>query len=159
MGDNTCSVINIWPEMGCAKSRPVCCCDMPRLSSRPCSTKKYNSVRKRTSFKCKEKRPPGPYALFLKSMKSCYSGDLVTFSRMVSNKWRNLDAKKKAVFERRSQYLKTKYPSLCKNSSCSKYLNFVNAAYRCLRQQHPDWSSKQIRAAVMDSYRSNKCPC
>ena len=142
--------------MGCAKSRPVGRRDMAQLPSRPCVIKRSRRSRRRTSPKCKVKRPPGPYALFLKSMKSCYCGDLVEFSRLVSNKWRNLEPKKKAVFERRSQILKSKYPSPCKNS---KYLNFVNAAYKCFRQQHPDWPSKQVRAAVMESYRSRKCPC
>ncbi|KAL5967462.1 hypothetical protein TSMEX_004808 [Taenia solium] len=145
--------------MGCAKSLPVCRCDMGRPSSRSCSPRKAKRPRRRDPLKCKTKRPPGPYALFLQSMKSCYSGDLAAFSRLVAGKWRHLDAKQKAVYEKRAQYLKAKYHSPCKNSACSKYLTFVNSAYRCLRQQHPDWSSKRIRDAVMQSYRGKQCPC
>ncbi|EUB62854.1 hypothetical protein EGR_02295 [Echinococcus granulosus] len=128
---------------------------MGRPSLRSCNPRKVKRPRRRDSLKCKTKRPPGAYALFLQSMKSCYCGDLVAFSRLVAGKWRQLDAKQKAIYEKRAQSLKAKYNSPCKNSACSKYLKFVNAAYRCLRQQHPDWSSKQIR----DAWRQDLLAC
>lgn len=115
--------------------------------------------RTKTTLSNKSKRTPGPYALFLQSMKSAFKGDIKSFSRAVAAKWRELEPAEKEKFINKAQSLQSKSKSPCKNSACSTYLKFYRAAYTCIRREHPEWSAKQVRAEVMRNYSARTCPC
>ncbi len=115
-----------------------------------------NPTKKRVA---KPKRAPGPYAIFVRSMKGSYQGDFRAFSKFVAGKWKELSEDQKNEYRKQAADLQAKSDSPCKGSKCSRFLQFYKAAYTCLRRQHPDWSSEQVKEEVMKNYKARTCPC
>ncbi|CAL8102581.1 unnamed protein product [Calicophoron daubneyi] len=104
----------------------------------------------------KNKRTPGPYALFVQSKKSLYKGDMAEFAQRCACEWRHLSPVLKEKFQKRAKELRAKS---AKRTSNPAYLKFVNDTYQCLRKRHPDWTSKRIREQLMKNYQKLKCKC
>ncbi|KAA0191896.1 High mobility group HMG1 HMG2 [Fasciolopsis buskii] len=106
--------------------------------------------------KIANKRPPGPYALFVRSMKKFYAGNLADFSRYCACQWRQLSEAERDKFRKQAAALRRPKP---RNPQSAAYLKFVSKMYECLRKKHPGWTAKRIREQLMKGYQKVKCKC
>ncbi|KAF8570039.1 hypothetical protein P879_01716 [Paragonimus westermani] len=106
--------------------------------------------------KNKKKRPPGPYALFVRSRKNLYTGSLAAFAKKCATEWRKLSEQQREIFRRKADSLKKQAGRATLNVP---YLDFVNTTYECLRRNHPSWTAKRVREQLMKNYRKKKCKC
>ncbi|KAG5443312.1 hypothetical protein CSKR_109072, partial [Clonorchis sinensis] len=119
-------------------------------------------VNKKTSQKpksdLKSKRAPGPYALFVSSMRKNYRGSFTQFSKCCAATWRQLPESEKEKFRKKAKKQQKKRSRKHEPKSLA-FLQFVNRTYECLRRKHPEWASKKIREQLMKNYQKIKCKC
>ncbi|THD22335.1 High mobility group HMG1 HMG2 [Fasciola hepatica] len=102
------------------------------------------------------KRPPGPYALFVRSMKKFYTGNLAEFSRYCACEWRQLSEAEREKFRKQAAALSRPKK---RSPQSAAYLKFVASMYNCLRRKHPTWPAKRIKEELMKNYQKLKCKC
>ncbi|KER33999.1 hypothetical protein T265_00197 [Opisthorchis viverrini] len=106
----------------------------------------------------KSRRAPGPYALFVSSMRKNYSGSFTQFSKCCAATWRQLSESEKEKFRKKAKKQQKK-PGRKHEPKSLAFLRFVSRTYDCLRRKHPEWPSKKIREQLMKNYQKIKCKC
>ncbi|TGZ70947.1 hypothetical protein CRM22_002896 [Opisthorchis felineus] len=112
----------------------------------------------KTKSDIKTRRAPGPYALFVSSMRKNYRGSFTQFSKCCAATWRQLPESEKEKFRKRAKQQQKK-PGPKHEPKSLAFLQFVSRTYECLRRKYPEWPSKKIREQLMKNYQKMKCKC